>query len=89
MYGCETNLFFSKESTGKNCLFSYSSRGKIWDRDTKNQKTILEGKKITPGYIDLTGSQYREAEGHLKLRSCLQYVVINYALRIGKCINKI
>ena len=40
------------------------------------------------GYIYLPGSKYREDEGHLKLGSCLQDSVINYAPRIGKYINK-
>ena len=40
------------------------------------------------GYIYLPGTQYREAEGHLKLRSFLHDYVIIYAPRIGKYINK-
>ena len=34
------------------------------------------------------GSDFREAEGHLSMRSCLQDAVINYATRIGKYIDK-
>ena len=40
------------------------------------------------GYIYLPGTQYREAEGHLKLRPFLHDAVINYDPRIGKYINK-
>ena len=56
----------------------------MWDRDMK----ILEVnfvRKIKPtGYIYLLGSKYYEAEGYLKLRSCLQDTVINYHPRIVK-----
>ena len=42
-------------------------------------------RKIKPtGYIYLLGSKYYEAEGYLKLRSCLQDTVINYHPRIVK-----
>ena len=58
-----------------------------WDRDKKNQEKVLEEKEKT-GYIYLPGSQYRGAEGHLKLRSCLHDAVINSAPSIGKYTNK-
>ena len=37
----------------------------------------------------LPGSGFREAEGNLKMRSCLQDAVINSAPGIGKFINKL
>ena len=37
----------------------------------------------------LPGSGFREAEGNLKMKSCLQYAVINSAPRIGKFMNKL
>ena len=47
------------------------------------------GRKRKPtGCIFLSGSGLRDALGNLKLRSCLQDAVINYAPRIGKFINK-
>ena len=42
--------------------------------------------KLT-GYIYLSGYKYPDDEGHLNLRSCLNYAVINSAPRIGKYIS--
>ena len=61
----------------------------IWDRDRKIE-TDNFGKKIkSTEFIFLLESKFREAEGRLSMRSCLQYSVINYAPRIGKYINKL
>ena len=46
------------------------------------------GSKIkSTGYMYPPGYKYREAEGHLKLRSCLKDAVIKSASRIGKYIH--
>ena len=58
------------------------------DRDTKVARQNF-GRKIKPtGCIFIPGSGFREAEGNLKMRSCLQDTVINSAPRIGKFIDK-
>ena len=44
--------------------------------------------KKSTGFIYLPGSKFCEAEGHLSMRSCLQYAVFNSTPRIGKYINK-
>ena len=61
----------------------------MWDRDWKIARDNFGRKIKSTGYIYLPGSKYREADGHLKLRSCLQYAVINSSLRIGKYVNKL
>ena len=53
----------------------------------KQQEEILVKKKPT-GFIYIPGSEFREAEFHLSMHSCLEDAVINYAPRIGKYINK-
>ena len=56
----------------------------MWERDWIITEDNI-GRKIKPtGYIYLLGSKYRDAEGHLKLRSCLQDAAVNYAPSIGK-----
>ena len=61
----------------------------MWDRDGKIAREKF-GRKIKPtGFIYLTGSKFREAEGNLMMRSCLQDAFINSAPRIGKYINKL
>ena len=61
----------------------------MWERDWRIKKDNFERKIKSTGYTYFPGSKYREAEGHLKLRSCLQDSVINYAPRIGKFTNKL
>ena len=61
----------------------------LWDRDYKIARDNFGIKRISTGFIYLPGSKYREAEVHLKMRSCLQDAVIIYAYRIVKCINKL
>ena len=53
------------------------------------RKKYIFGRKIkSTGYNYLPGSQYRESEGHLNLRSCLHDAVINSAPGIVKYMNK-
>ena len=59
------------------------------DRDLKAINDNYGRKRKTTSYIYIPWSKYREAEGHLKLRSCLQGAVINYVPIIGKYINKL
>ena len=58
------------------------------DRDTKVARQNFGRKRKPTGCIFLSGSGFHEAEGDLKMRSCLQDAVINSAPRIGKYINK-
>ena len=60
----------------------------ILDRDFKVARQNFCRKIKPTGYIFLSGSGFCEAEGNLKMRSCLQDSVINSAPRIGKFINK-
>ena len=61
---------------------------KLWDRDRKIAKENF-GKKIkSTGFMFFPGSYFREAEGRLSIRSCLQDAVINSAPSIGKYIDK-
>ena len=59
------------------------------DRDMKLARQNFGRKRKPTGCIFLPGSGFRETEGNLKIRSCLQDAVINYAPRIGKFINKL
>ena len=59
------------------------------DRDTKVARQDFDRKRKPTGCIFLPGSGFREAEGNLKMRSCLQDDVVNSAPRIGKFINKV
>ena len=61
----------------------------MWDRDMKITNYNFVRKRKPTGYIYLPVSKYREAEGHLKLRSYLQDNVINHSPRIGKYIKKL
>ena len=58
-------------------------RGKFGIKEWINQENILEKKLKPTGYIIIPCSQYCEAEGHLKLRSCLHGSIINYDPRTG------
>ena len=60
----------------------------MFDRYRKVAKENSGRKRKGTGCIYLPGSGFREAEGHLSMRSCLKDAVINYAPRIGKFINK-
>ena len=60
----------------------------LWNRDRKIARDSFGKKRKSTGFIYLPGSKFREAEGHLSMRSCLQDAVINYAPRIGKYINR-
>ena len=78
-------IFLTK--TGIKWSFGYSSRGKMWDRDLKITKDNFVRKIASTGYICLPRYKYCEAEGHLKVRSGLQYTVINSATMIVKYID--
>ena len=45
-------------------------------------------KRNATGYVLLTGSPYRNAEGISKLKSCLHDAIINPAPRIGEKIDQ-
>ena len=81
------NNFFSKALTGKQRRFGYSSRGKMWDSYMKNKRKNWKRSKSAWCFYRL-GSQYREAEGRLKLRSDLYGAILTYDPSIGKYINK-
>ena len=51
------------------------------------RKDIILVKKKATGFIFLTGLGFCEAEGNLKMGSCLQDAVINSAPRIGKLLT--
>ena len=57
------------------------------DRDKKVARQNFGRKRKTTGLIFLPGSGFCEAEGNLKMRSCLQDAVINSAPRIGKLLT--
>ena len=60
----------------------------MWDRYREMAKDNFGRKIKATGCIYLPGSYFREAEGHLSMRSCLQDAVINSAPRIGKYIDQ-
>ena len=60
----------------------------MFDRDRKMSKDNFGRKIKSTGCIYIPGSRFREAEGHLTMRSCLQDAAINSDPRIEKCINK-
>ena len=51
------------------------------------QETVFGRKRKSTGFIYLPGSKFREAEGDLTMRSCLQDAVMNYDPRIRKYIK--
>ena len=59
------------------------------NRDRKISRDNLGRKIKLTGFIYLPGEKFREAEGRLLMRSCLQDSVINSAPSIGKYINKL
>ena len=63
---------------------SYYPIQQMWDRDRKIARDNFGKKRKLTGFIYLPGSKFREAEGHLMMRSFLQDAVINCAPRIGK-----
>ena len=62
---------------------------KVWDRYRKIARDNFGRKRKSTGFIYLNGPRSCEAEGHLKMQSCLQDAVINSAPRIGKYNNKL
>ena len=83
----EETFFFAK--TGIRCSFGYISRGKMWDRYLKITNHNFGRKRKPTGNMYLPRKKYREAEGHLNLRSCLQDSVIHSSPSIGRYINKL
>ena len=61
----------------------------IYDTDRKISRDKFFRRRKPTGFIYLPGSKLLEAEGHLLMRSCLKYAVINYAPRIGKYITNL
>ena len=57
----------------------YDPTQQIWDRDRKIPRDNFGWKIKWTRFIYLPGSKICEAEGHFKIRSCLQYSVINSA----------
>ena len=55
-----------------------------YKKDTRICQTYSGRKRKAPGYILITGSPYRDAEGSPQLRSCLHDAIFNAAPRIGK-----
>ena len=60
----------------------------MFERNRKMTKDNFGRNIKSTGCIYLPGSDFREAEGHLSMRSCLKDAVINFAPRIGKYIDK-
>ena len=74
---------------GMGYTFGCNPVQKMWNRDSKTAIETFGRKRKSTEFIYLPGSKFREAEGHLKMRSCLQDSVIKYAPRIVKYINKL
>ena len=60
----------------------------IFCRDRKTARESFGKKGKSTGFIYVPGSKFREAEGHLSMRSYLQDYFINSSPRIGKYIDK-
>ena len=52
-------------------------------KDTRIRCTYSGRKRKEIGYVLITGSQYRDAEGSSQLRSCLHDAINNSSPRIG------
>ena len=70
------------------CTYFGDPLQKMWDRDRKIAREKFGKKRKSTGFIYIPGPKFREAEGHLSMRSRLQDAVINSAPRIGKYIDK-
>ena len=55
---------------------------------TRMRWTYSGRKRKATGYVLITGSPYRDAEGYPHHRSCLHDAIINAAPRIGREIDK-
>ena len=60
----------------------------LWERDRKTARNNFGKKRKSTGFMFFPGSDFREAEGQLSMRSCLKDDVINSAPRIVKYIDK-
>ena len=85
--GAKPKHFFTK--TGIRSSFGYDPTQQMWDRNMKITNYNFGGKRKLTVYIYLPGYKYREVEGHLKLRSCLQDTLIKYSPKIGKYIKNL
>ena len=52
-------------------------------KDTRIRRTYSGRKRKATGYVLLSGSPYRDAEGYAQLRSCLNDAIVNTSPRIG------
>ena len=67
----------------KRCISFGDPFHEMWDRDRKIARDNV-GKKIkSTGFIFFSGSEFREGDGHLSMRSFLQDAVNNSSPRIG------
>ena len=57
-------------------------------KDTRICRTHSGRKRKVTGYVLLSGSPYRDAEGSPQIRSCLHDAIINASLRIGGKMDK-
>ena len=57
-------------------------------KDTRMRRTYSGRKRKATGYVLITGSPYRDAEGYPHHRSCLHDEIINAAPRIGETIDQ-
>ena len=57
-------------------------------KDTRMRPKYSGRKQKATGYVLITGSPYRDAEGSSQLRSCLHDAIINAAPRIVWGIDK-
>ena len=53
-------------------------------KDTRIRWTHSGREKKATGFVLITGSPYRDAEGSPQLRSCIHDAIVNAAPRIGK-----
>ena len=70
------------------CISLGDTLQEIFDRDRKMAKDNFGRKRKATRCIYLPGSDFREDEGHLSMRSCSQDAVINSAPIIGKYIDQ-
>ena len=74
-----------------NCT-SYSNRYYVikndYIKDTRIRRTYSGRKRKATGYVLITGSPYRDAEGSPQLISCFHYAIVNAAPIIGGKIDQ-
>ena len=57
-------------------------------KDTRIRQTYSRRKRKETGYVYITSSSYRDAEGLSQLRSCLHDLIMNASPRIGEKTDK-